>query len=122
MVAGFSGVLPGGRRIHPGYLGIFGCALEVDWFIQVAGFIIGGLRVHPVSLGLLVSSLGFVRLLRCEWVHSGTLWGSSVSFGVAGSIRVRTGGCRVHSVSLVSLGCALVIRFIRFRWVHSGAP
>ena len=99
-----------------------GAPCGVYCFIQVAGFIIGGRRVHPASLGLLVSSLGFVGFLRGKWVHSGTLWGSSVSFGVAGSIRVRTGGCRVHSVSLVSLGCALGVWFIQFRWVHSGAP
>ena len=50
----------------------------------------------------------------------GAPFGSSCSFGVVGFTRIRP---MVHSGSLDSRGCALVVSgFIRGRWVHADTP
>ena len=105
-VTGFTGVLPGGRR------------------------------VHPASLGSLVCALGFAGFIKGHWVNWGVPWGTSGSSGVivvAGDPRVHPGslgslgcplGCRrVLPRSLGTLVCALVVvGFIRGRWVHLMHP
>ena len=77
----------------------------------------GGLRVNSWSLGSFVCALGVVGFIRDRWVHwLSTPWVSSGSFGSVGFTGVRPGGRPVHSRSLGSLGCALlVVGFIRGR-------
>ena len=103
-VAGFIGVPPECRRVHPA-------------FIRVRP---GSLRLHLGSLGswgYVVAAVGFIQ------VHCGAGWRSSDSSEVARFIWVHTGGRPVHHCSLGSLGCALVVfGLIRGRWVHWGAP
>ena len=74
------GVLTGRRRFHPGSLP----------YAQ-------GSKVHLGSLDSLRYAMLVVWFIRGCWVNLGSPWGSSGSFRVAGFIRVRSGGLRVHS-------------------------
>ena len=92
-VTGFIVVCPGGRRVHPGSLGSFGCTLEDVWFIR-------GRCIHPEARRR-----------------------SSGSSRFAGFIEVRSGGRGDAPGSLRSSGCAVgVVGFMRGRWVHLGTP
>ena len=120
---------PWGCRVHPGSLGLLGCAPEVVEFIRVhwahqsAQW---GRRVHSWCLGSLecpLGGVGFIRgpgftgmrpgvvgFIRDRWAHSGVACRSTV----AGLIRVHTRGRRVHPASLGTFDCAQsVVRFIR---------
>ena len=93
MVAGFNGVRPGVRRVHPGSLGSQECALCV------------------------------VGFSRGRSAHLGASWGLSGSSGVAGYAGVRSRERRVHPGSLGSLELALGdVAFIQGRWVQLGTP
>ena len=72
-----------------------------------------GRRVHSGSMGSFGCSLGVVGSIQLPRVYSGTL--RLVRFP-----QVRPGCRRVHTRLLSSFACSLV--FIRFRWVHLGAP
>ena len=75
-----------------------------------------GSLVSSRVTGLIGYAVGVVRFVRCRLVHWGAPRDSSNSSWVAGFIRIRSGGHRVHLVSLSSLGCAVVVvRFIQGR-------
>ena len=98
-VVEFIRVHPGGRWVHSGSLGSFGCSLVVVVFIL-------GRRDRLVSLG--------------SFCVVGFVWGS---FRVVGFVRVHPGGRWVHSGSFGSFKFALGVGgFVRKRWVPSGAP
>ena len=101
------GVRPVGGRVYPGSL----------WFIVVHP------GVHPGSLGLLGCALEVVGFIRGRRVHWDALWWTSGSSRVSGFIGVHPGDCQVHAGSLDSLGCALgVVAYIRGCGVDWGAP
>ena len=92
----------------------------------------GGRGVHWGALGSNTGALGVLEFIRSRWVYAYAPWGSWGSIGVVGFARVRPGGHRVNSGSLGLRGCTLgrggsrgcalrFFRFIRGRWVHSGA-
>ena len=97
--------------------------LGVVWFI----------RGHWVPSGALWVSSGYFRVVGLIWVLPGVRRVHSACFGSRGCVvRIIEGrwvhpgapwGRQVHSGSLGSLVCALLVDvFIRGRWVHSGAP
>ena len=98
-----------------------------------------GRRVLSGSLGLFGCNLRVVGVIRWRWVHSLVPSVSSaplrvvgfILVGVDGFIWVRPGGRRVHSASLVSFGCVLVVLwgslgsfgcFLEFVGFNSSAP
>ena len=125
-VVGFIRVRTGGRWIHLGALVSFGCALVVVGFI-------GGDLVHSGA------SWSLCIFTRGRWVRPCVPMASLGSFWVVWFVGVRPGGRWVHSGSLSSFMCALVVVglilgslgsfgcalcvvwFIRDRWVHSCA-
>ena len=99
----------------------------------------GGSLVRSVSLGCALQEIEIVRDRCVDWCApcgswcsvrvagfgrvSWVYWGTSVSFGVAGFIGVRTGERLVRSGLLGSLLCALGFYvFVRDRWVPWGTP
>ena len=63
-----------------------------------------------------------IGLFRCRYVRSYAPWLSSSTIGVVVFIQVCPVGRRVHSGSLVTFGCTLVVvGFIWRPWVHSSA-
>ena len=95
--------------------------------VRTGGWVGWGAPCGPLgsfgAAGFIGVSPGVVEIIRVRWVHLVTLLGCSGSLGIAGFIAVFPGGCRVHPVSLGSLGCALgVLRFIRGCWFHCGTP
>ena len=117
-----------GRRVHPGSLGSFGCALAI------VGFIPG----HWGHWGAPWGSLGSFVVAVFFW---GAPWGSSGSSWVVGLLGMRPGVSVVHpgrwdhwgapvefirgclrvrrQVHQRSLECALgFIEYICGRWVH----
>ena len=110
--------------------------LAEDWRWSVSLWFIEYVRV----LGVFGFIWAFARGIRAHpGVHSGVLWGSSVSFWF---IPARSWHCRIYFGSLGSFGRALkvlvyspayaktivqcsferVVSFIRVCWVYSGTP
>ena len=126
-VAGFTGVRPGGRLVHPLS---FGCAVVIVWFIR-GGWIHWsapwGSSGSSGSLGTLWCVLEIVVFIQGSWFHWGCALGVIGFIRVhprsLGSLRVGTGGSRFHPCSQDTLVCALgVVGFIRDHWVHWRAP
>ena len=141
----FTGVRPGGPRVHPVSLGSLGCALGVGGLIGgrwvhlgapwcssgssgVAGFTgvgPGCCRIYPGC------AQGVVGFTWCRWVHWGALWVFLGRSGVDEFTGVRPGDCRmvaeftemrplgrrVHQVSQDSFRCALFVVGSLVRWV-----
>ena len=88
----FTGVRPGGHRVHSGSVGSLECALDVVGVIRVdldhcsahmgasrlsgvAGFTgvhLHSRRVHPGSLGSLECALGVAGLIQSQRIHCST--------------------------------------------------
>ena len=122
VLVGFFSALPWVRWDQSGSLGSFWPAMGVGGFIRVR---------CGSTLGVVVfvrGRRGVVRFIRVRWVHSGSHWGSTGSFGLVGFIWVRPGGGVVHSRSLafVFMRSSASFVFVEFtqarpgcRWVHS---
>ena len=119
-IAGFILSRSGGRWVHPLALGSLTCALVSLGSCGVAYARPGG-RSDPT--GSLVHTVG-------RWVYPVSLGSLALaplvslgSFGVVGFTRAHPWCGWVHSRSLDSLGCALVVYgFIWGSFVHSCAP
>ena len=116
MVDEFTRLRPGNHRVHSGWLGLRVCALVVAVLIRVhtwapweswgllgvvgfTGVGPGGRVVHSVLLSSRMCALVVAGLILDSWVNAGAPWDRR---GSLGSRRYA-------------------LRFVRGRWVHSGA-
>ena len=105
----------GGDRVRPGSLSSLWYALGVSKVAGFIGVRPRGRRIHPVSLGSFGYALWDFGFICNRWIHWGASWWSLCSYGAASFIGMRPGSRwvrpkpldSVHPKPLDSLRCAL---------------